>query len=78
MSGDVWVAGLNAGLAWWLIHRVRVADRAGRAFGGSRRPCRGGTPRPPGAGPAGSLGWRAAQAPAEQYRRQQIGEEDRQ
>ena len=57
MSGDVWVAGLNAGLAWWLIHRVRVADRAG---------------------PAGSPAWGAAQAPAEQYRRQQIGEEDRQ
>jgi hypothetical protein len=28
MSGDVWVFGLNASLAWWLIHRVRVANRA--------------------------------------------------
>jgi hypothetical protein len=31
MSGDVWVFGLNAWLAWWLIHRVRVADRVDRA-----------------------------------------------
>ncbi|MDQ1516053.1 MAG: hypothetical protein QOE80_1883 [Actinomycetota bacterium] len=27
MSGDVWVFGLNASLAWWVLHRVREADR---------------------------------------------------
>ena len=28
MSGDIWVVGLNTSLAWWLLHRVRMANRA--------------------------------------------------
>jgi hypothetical protein len=27
MSGDVWVFGLNASLAWWVLRRIRDANR---------------------------------------------------